>query len=375
MTRTTSQQPDIPLVDLKAQYKIIKPEIDRAVAEVLESQHFVLGPAVERFEREFAEYLGVKHCVALQSGTTAVWLGLLALGIKPGDEVITTPLTFFATVEGILLCGAVPVFADVDPRTLNLDPARAEAVVTPRTRAIVPVHLYGQPAEMDAFRDIAKRRNLALLEDAAQSAGSLYRGKKAGSLSCASSLSFYPGKNLGAYGDAGGVATDDEKVCRQLRRLRDHGSDKKNHHEILGVNARMEALQGAILSVKLKHLDAWNAARREKAAAYREALAGIAGIACIEELPHCRSNCHLFVIRHARRDALLAHLRADGISADIHYPLAGHLQKALGERAMAPGSLPIAEKAVLEIVSLPLYAELTREQAERIVASVLRFCR
>ena len=374
MSQTASRADTIPLVDLKAQYLSIKPDIDRAVAEVIESQYFVLGPVVKRFEEEYAAYNGVSHCVALESGTAAVWLMLLALGIKPGDEVITTPITFFATVEGILLCGATPVFADVDDRTLNLDPKNVAAAVTPHTKAILPVHLYGHPADMDALRKIADERRLFLLEDAAQSAGSFYRDKKAGSLGHAAAVSFYPGKNLGAYGDAGAVLTDDAALAETLRMLRAHGGRKKNYHELLGANARMDAVQGAVLSVKLKRLDRWNQARRAHAEAYRKALAGTPGLSFVEERPECRSNCHLFVVRHARRDDLLAALREGGIQADIHYPVACHLQPACAGARRPPGSFPVAERAVGEIVSLPMYAELSTGQRERVVAAVRRFC-
>lgn len=361
----------LPLVDLKAQYASIKPEIDQALADVLESQFFVLGPAVERFENEFASYLGAAHCVALQSGTAALWLGLWAAGIKPGDEVITTPLTFFATAEAILLCGAKPVFVDVDEKTLNINPALVEAAVTPRTRAIVPVHLYGQPADMDALNAIARKKNLIVLEDAAQAAGSLYKSRKAGTLAPVAAFSFYPGKNLGAYGDAGAVVTSDGGIARRLRLLRNHGMPVKNKHDLLGVNARLEAFQGAVLSVKLKKLDSWNAARRRHAEVYRELLGGVPGLSIVEERPDCRSNYHLFVVRHPRRDALLEHLRSRGIQADIHYPVAGHLQPACGEAVMKPGSLPVAERAVGEILSLPMFPELTHAQIGR-VASALR---
>jgi dTDP-4-amino-4,6-dideoxygalactose transaminase len=364
----------IPLVDLKAQYKTLKPEIERAFAEILEEQFFILGPRVERFEREFAAYMGVKHCVALQSGTAAVWLMLLAAGIKPGDEVITTPLTFFATVEGIMLCGAVPVFVDVDPKTLNIDPAKVEAAITPKTRALLPVNLYGQPVDLAALAAIAKKRGLMLFEDAAQSAGSQYKGSKSAGLSLAAATSFYPGKNLGAYGDAGAVYTDDAALADQLRLLRNHGSQVKNRHPILGLNARLESFQGAVLSVKLPRLDGWNASRRVHAAKYREALAGTPGLSFVDELPDCRSNYHLFVVRHAQRDELLTSLRAEGIEADIHYPIPAHLQPACGAARRPEGSFPVAEKAMKEIVSLPMFPELSAAQVERVVAAVRAFC-
>jgi len=374
MSDTARAAERIPLVDLKAQYREIRADVEKGIAGVLESQRFVLGPVVEGFEREFAEYLGVRHCLGVQSGTSALWLALWACGVKPGDEVVTTPCTFFATVESILLCGAKPVFADVDPKTHNLDPEKAEAAVTPRTKAILPVHLYGQAADMDAFQDIARRRGLSLIEDAAQAAGTVYRGRRAGSFSRIAAFSFYPGKNLGAYGDAGAVVTDDDGLAQTLRQLRDHGSLKKNYHDILGTNCRMEALQGAVLSAKLKRLDKWNAARHRHAEAYRASLAGAQGLSIVEERPEGRSNYHLFVVRHARRDELLQHLRDRGIEADIHYPIGCHLQPALGAARMAEGSLPAAEKAVREIVSLPMFPEMTDEQRGRITAAVLEFC-
>ncbi|MBI5630301.1 MAG: DegT/DnrJ/EryC1/StrS family aminotransferase [Elusimicrobia bacterium] len=365
----------IPLVDLKAQDQSIRAEIGQALAPVLASQHFVLGPAVESFEREFAAYLGVKYCVGVSSGTSALWLLLKACGVGPGDEVVTTPLTFFATVEAILLCGAKPVFADVEPRTLNLDPVQVEKVLTSKTKVILPVHLYGQPADMANFRDLSRRRGLILLEDAAQAAGSLYKGRKAGSLARAAAFSFYPGKNLGAYGDAGAVATDDEALARALRALRNHGSEKKNYHDALAGNERMADVQAAVLSAKLAHLDLWNAARRRHAQTYRQALAGLAGLSFVEEEQDRISNCHLFVVRHARRDALLAKLQALGIQADVHYPRPAHLQPALGPWLGREGDFPEAEKAASEILSLPLYPELEAPQLSRVAEAARVFCR
>jgi dTDP-4-amino-4,6-dideoxygalactose transaminase len=363
----------IPLVDLKAQYRAIRPDIERAIAATIESQYFILGPQVESFERDFASYIGVRHAVAVNSGTTALWLALWARGIGPGDEVVTTPSTFFATAEAVLLRGAKPVFADVDPATLLLDAEKAEAAITPKTKALLPVHLYGQAADMDAFRTIARRRGLFLIEDAAQAAGTLYKGKKAGSLGDAAAFSFYPGKNLGAYGDAGAVLTDDDALAEKLRRLRNHGSEKKNHHEFLGTNARIEAFQGGILSAKLRRLDDWNAARRRHAETYRRALAGIQGLSFVEEKTEGRSNGHLFVLRHPRRDALLAHLRGQGIEADIHYPVPCHLQPACGIARRPAGSFPVAEKAASEILSIPLFPELSQAQIERVASAVRSF--
>ena len=364
---------DVPLVDLKAQYAALKPEMDRAILAAVEGGQFILGPEVEKFEKDFAAYLGAKHFVSCQSGTSAITLMLQAAGVGPGDEVVTSPLTYFASSEGILQAGAVPVYADVDARTLNVDPAQVEKAITPRTKALLPVHLYGQPADMDALAAIAKKKGLLLFEDAAQAAGSLHNGRKAGTLGKAGSFSFYPGKNLGAYGDAGGVATDDGAIAAALRRLRNHGCDVKNVHLVPAGNERLETIQGAVLGVKLPHLDAWNAARRRHAEAYRKALSGTPGLGFVDVRPGMTSNRHLFVVRHARRDALLKHLRGLGIMADVHYPLASHLQPALGARRGREGQFPVAEKACAEVLSLPLYPELTPALIARVAAAVRDF--
>lgn len=363
----------IPLVDLQAQYRDLKSEVDRAVLSAIESGQFILGPEIAAFEADFAAYLGAKHFVACQSGTSAITLMLQASGVGPGDEVITTPLSFFASSEGIMQAGAVPVYADVDAGTLNLDPREVEKAITPKTKALLPVHLYGQPADMGALASIAKKKGLQLFEDAAQAAGSLYGGRKAGALGKAGSFSFYPGKNLGAYGDAGGVATDDAEIASTLRRLRNHGCEVKNIHLLPAGNERLETIQGAVLGVKLPYLDRWNAARRRHAESYRKALAGTSGLRFIDDLPGVTSNRHLFVVRHERRDALLAHLRGLGVMADVHYPLASHLQPALGARRGREGQFPAAEKACAEVLSLPLFPELTPAQIDRVAAAVRSF--
>jgi len=369
-TKAPRAQETIPLVDLKAQYRALKPEMDRAILAVVADGRFILGPAVEDFERSFAAYLGVKHFVCCQSGTSAITLMLQAAGVGSGDEVLTTPLTYFATTEGILQAGASPVYADVDPRTLNLDPAAVERALTPKTKAILAVHLYGQPADMDALSDVSRRKGLLLLEDAAQAAGSCHKSRMAGALGKAASFSFYPGKNLGAYGDAGGVATNDAEIALGVRRRRDHGCDVKNRHLVAAGNERLETIQGAVLGVKLPHLDSWNVARRLHAEAYRRALEGTAGLGFVEERTGMISNVHLFVVRHARRDALLEGLRARGIMADVHYPLPSHLQPALGPRRGREGQFPIAERAGAEVLSLPLYPELTAAQVSRVASAV-----
>ncbi len=363
----------IPLVDLRAQYLALKSEMDRAILGAVAGGQFILGPEVEKFEADFAAYLGVRRFVACQSGTSAITLMLQAAGIVPGDEIVTTPLTYFATTEGILQAGAVPIYADVNARTLNIDPAQIERVMTPKTKAILAVHLYGQPADMDALSAIAARQKIHLFEDAAQAAGSLHRGRKAGSFGAAASFSFYPGKNLGAYGDAGGVSTNDEDIGATVKRLRNHGCDVKNHHLIAAGNERLETIQGAVLGVKLPHLDRWNAARRRHATAYREGLMGIADLGFVDEAAGMTSNYHLFVVRHSRRDALLAHLRDQAVMADVHYPVPGHLQPALGARRGSPGQFPIAEKECAQVLSLPMYPELTPALIDRVVAAVRAF--
>jgi dTDP-4-amino-4,6-dideoxygalactose transaminase len=363
----------VPLVDLQAQYRALKPEMERAILAAVAGGQFILGREVEEFERAFAAYLGVEHFVACQSGTSAITLMLQAAGLGPGDEVVTTPLTYFASTEGILQAGAAAVYADADPRTLNLSPAAVEAALTPKTKAILAVHLYGQPADMDALAALAKKRGLLLFEDAAQAAGSVLGARKAGALGKAASFSFYPGKNLGAYGDAGGVATDDAAVALAVRRLRNHGCDVKNEHLLAAGNERLDTIQGAVLGVKLPRLDAWNAARRRHAAEYRRALAGIPDLSFVDEAPGRTSNYHLFVVRHPRRDALLKHLREQGIMADIHYPIPSHLQAALGDRRGRPGQFPVTEKACAEILSLPMYPELTTALIERVAAAVRSF--
>lgn len=364
----------VPLVDLQAQYRALKPEMDRAILAAVEGGQFILGPAVEAFEKDFAAYVGVRHFVCCQSGTSAITLMLQAAGIGPGDEVVTTPLTYFATTEGILQAGARPVYADVDAGTLNLDPAQAEKALTSKTKAILAVHLYGQPADMEALAVLARKNGLLLFEDAAQAAGSLYKGKKAGALGKAASFSFYPGKNLGAYGDAGGVATDDDAAALALRRLRNHGCDVKNVHLLPAGNERLETIQGAVLGVKLPHLDRWNAARRRHSDAYREALGGIKGLRFVDDLPGAVSNRHLFVVRHPQRDALLRFLRERAILADVHYPLASHLQAARGSERGRQGQFPIAERACAEVLSLPLYPELTPALIARVAAAARDFC-
>ncbi|HEX5706298.1 MAG TPA: DegT/DnrJ/EryC1/StrS family aminotransferase [Pyrinomonadaceae bacterium] len=363
----------IPFVDLKAQYRSIKEEVGEAVARVLESAQFVLGPEVEAFEEEFAAYCGARHCVALNSGTSALHLALLAAGVRPGDEVITTSHTFVATVAAIIYAGATPVYVDIDPRTCLIDPERIERAVTERTRAVLPVHLYGQCADMDAIGDVARRHNLFVIEDAAQAHGASYKGRRAGSLAPLACFSFYPGKNLGAYGEGGAVTTDDAEHARLMRELRDHGQSRKYTHERVGYNYRLEGLQGAVLRVKLRHLDRWNEARRAHADEYRRLLDG-AGVRLLGRPTYeSESVHHIFPVFTPRRDALAEHLRAEGVATGIHYPVPVHLQKGFAGAGRADDELAETLRAARETLSLPMYAELPRGAAERVAEAVRSF--
>ncbi len=360
----------IPLVDLKAQYRSIQDEIDAAIRRVVESTAFILGPEVSAFEEAFASYCEANYAVGVDSGTAALFLALKACGIGPGDEVITTPFTFMATAESISQAGARPVFVDIDPATYNLNPERIEAAITPRTRAIIPVHLYGQPAEMDEIRAIARAHRLWVIEDAAQAHGARYKGRRVGSLGDIACFSFYPSKNLGAYGDAGAVVTNDADLAARVRSLRDHGRSSKYLHGELGWGLRLDALQAAILKAKLPHLDAWNAARRERARRYAELLADTA-VVIPTALPHVEHVYHCYVVRTPRRDEVVKALQARGIGVGIHYPIPLHLQPAYKDLGYASGAFPISEQCSQEVLSLPMYPELT-EQQQREVATAVR---
>ncbi|MCL4490165.1 MAG: DegT/DnrJ/EryC1/StrS family aminotransferase [Chloroflexi bacterium] len=362
----------IPLVDLKAQYRTIQPEIDAAMQRVVGNTSFILGKEVAEFEKNFAAFCGASHCVGTDSGTAALHLALLICGIQPGDEVITTTHTFIATAEVISLVGARPVFVDIDPTTYNLDPNLLERAITPRTRAIIPVHLYGQPAEMDPILDIARRHNLRVIEDAAQAHGAEYRGRRTGTMGDVACFSFYPGKNLGAYGDAGALVTNDEKLAEHARMLRDHGRRDKYKHQIVGYGYRLDALQAAILGAKLPHLDAWNARRREIADCYTELLTNTDLVPPYVP-PHVRPVFHLYVVRAKNRDGLQAHLKAQGIEAGIHYPIPLHLQPVYESLGYKLGDFPQTEKAANEILSLPMYPELTEPQIYQIVGAIKEF--
>ncbi|HKP71742.1 MAG TPA: DegT/DnrJ/EryC1/StrS family aminotransferase [Pyrinomonadaceae bacterium] len=369
----------IPFVDLQAQYRSIKAEVDEAIARVVESAAFVLGREVEAFEAAFADYVGARFCVGVNSGTAAIQLAATACGVGAGDEVIVPANTFFATAEAVSTAGATPVFVDADPVSYNIDPAKIEAAITERTRAIMPVHLYGQAADLDAVFEIAARHNLVVIEDAAQAHGSLYKGRRVGALGRAGCFSFYPGKNLGAYGEGGAVVTDDAEVARRVRLLRDHGSEQKYRHEIVGYNFRLEGIQGAVLNVKLKHLDRWNDLRRAHAARYRELLESVAGagdapaLTLPREMPYARHIYHLFVVQTDARDALQQHLGAAGVQTGIHYPIPVHLQPAYSSHGHRAGDFPEAERQAARVLSLPMFPELTGGQIERVAEAVQQF--
>ena len=359
----------IPLVDLRAQYLSIKSEIDAAMARVMETGQFVLGDEVEAFEREFADYCGAADGIALNSGTSALHLALLAAGVRPGDDVITVPFTFVATVAAIGYIGARAVFVDVDPATFTMDVTQLEAAITPRTRAVVPVHLYGQSADMGPILAIARRHNLVVIEDACQAHGAAYNGQPIGSLADAACFSFYPGKNLGAYGEGGMVVTSRPDIAREVRMLRDWGQDRKYHHVLKGFNFRMDGLQGAVLRVKLRHLETWTRARRAHAREYDRLLAD-SGLQTPVEAPYARHVYHVYAVRTGERANLQRTLQANGIGSGIHYPVPVHLQPAYADLGYGPGDFPQAERAANEVLSLPMYPELSHTTIEMVAAAI-----
>lgn len=364
-------RPPIPLVDLKAQHAEIAGEISAGFERVIGETAFILGPAVREFEEAFARYCGAAHCVGVANGTDAIELTVRALGIGPGDEVLVPANTFIASALGVVRAGARPVLVDCDAFQL-LDPGRIEAAITPRTRAILPVHLFGQIANMEAILEVAAGHGIPVIEDAAQSQGARRHGRPSGSFGVAAATSFYPGKNIGAYGDAGAVVTSSDEIAGHLRKLRNWGSEKKYHHPEIGFNSRLDTLQAVVLSAKLKRLDAWNEARRRAAARYDELLAGIDGVELPRTLPGNEHVWHLYVLRVPDRDEVLARLNAEGIGAGIHYPVPLHLHGAMAYLGYREGDFPEAERAVREILSLPMYPHLTAEQQERVAEGVRR---
>jgi dTDP-4-amino-4,6-dideoxygalactose transaminase len=361
----------IPLVDLKAQYQSIKHEVDPAIMNVVESCGFVMGKDMYAFEEEFARYCGTKHGIAVSNGTDALHLALVACGVGPGDEVITVPNTFIATTEAITRAGGTIKFVDIDIRTFNMDPRLLEKAISPKTKALLPVHLYGQLCDMDPIMEIANKHSLIVVEDAAQSHGATYKGKKAGAWGRAACFSFYPGKNLGAYGDAGMVVTNDDAVADHLRLLRDHGQDraKKYISHIEGYCFRMDTIQAAVLRVKLRHLDDWNAGRRRNAALYAEHFRGSPVITPLV-LPGSEHVYHIYGARMPKRDAVMAGLKARNIDARIHYPIPVYLQPAYKRLGLKQGDFPATDQAVAEVLSLPIYAEMTAAQVEEVASAV-----
>ncbi|MDX9992319.1 MAG: DegT/DnrJ/EryC1/StrS family aminotransferase [Anaerolineales bacterium] len=362
----------IPLVDLKAQYQSIKAEIDAAIERVIRDTAFIMGPDVFAFEADFARFCGAKYCIAVASGTSALQLALLACDVGTGDEVITVAHTFTATAESIVQCQATPVFIDIDPSTYLMDPMKIEAAITPKTKAIVPVHLYGRPARMDLINAVAQKHGLMVVEDAAQAHGAQFKGQTVGVLGDAASFSFYPGKNLGAYGDAGAVTTDNEKIAQKIRMLRDHGRfESKYEHQIAGFGERMDTIQAAILKAKLPHLSDWTTLRRKCAKNYFNLLRDLP-IQLPEDDQNTYSVYHLFVIRlMEHRDKILSFLQSQGVGAGIHYPIPLHLQPAYQMLGYKLGDLPNTEKAAAEVLSLPIYPELEEANQEYIYRALL----
>jgi dTDP-4-amino-4,6-dideoxygalactose transaminase len=365
----------IPFLDLQAQYHSIKPEIDAAVLGVLESSQFVLGQEVDAFEKEFGDYCQAKHAIGVNSGTSALHLALLAAGIGHGDEVITVTFTFVATAAAIIYAGARPVFVDIEPRSFTIDVNQIERVITPRTRAILPVHLYGQPADMDPILHIARRHRLVVIEDAAQAHGAEYKGRRVGGIGDIGCFSFYPGKNLGAYGEGGAVTTNNDQYAKMVRTLRDWGQTRKYHHDLKGFNYRMEGMQGAVLRVKLRHLEAWTEARRAHAATYNQMLTN-GMIQTPEAMSYARHVYHVYAIRTPRRELLQQKFNARGIQTGIHYPIPVHLQPAYADLGSGVGSLPEAEAAAQQVLSLPMFPELTHEEQDVVSSAVVStWCR
>ena len=360
---------NIPFVDLKTQYQSLKPELDAAVLAVMQRGDFVLGGAVTEFERVFADYCGAKYAVGVDSGYSALELIVRAYGIGPGDEVITAANTFIATTLAISNTGATPVLVDIDPETYNIDPAKIAAAITPRTKAIMPVHLYGQPVDMDPILAIARKHGLRVFEDAAQGAGARYKGRMVGSLGDAAGFSFYPGKNLGAYGDGGAVVTDDAEIAEKIRLLRNIGQKVKYYHEVKGFNHRLDTMQAAVLLVKLPHLDGWNAERRRAAATYADLLADLP-LTTPATAAYAEHIFHLYIVRVANREALMDYLKERGIATGLHYPIPIHLQPAYSELGYKAGDFPITEAYAETILSLPIFPELDDHKVATVVDAI-----
>jgi len=368
----TKMSEPIPYLDLKAQIKPLRAEIDAVIARTIDNCSFCLGPDTAQFEKDFAKFCGAEHAVGFNSGTSALHVALLLLGVGPGDEVITTPFTFVATSWAISYVGAKPVYVDIDDATFNLDPKLIEKAITPRTKAVLPVHLYGQPFDVDAILEICRKHQLPLVEDACQSHGAKYKGKTIGTFGDISCYSFYPGKNLGACGEGGALVTNNAAFAKRAKSLREHGSSVRYYHDEVGFNYRMEGIQGAVLGVKLKHLEKWTRERQRVAKRYAELLADTP-LQLPREAGFAESVWHLYVVRHPRRDELKAHLDANGVGCALHYPLPLHLQKCYASLGYKAGDFPFAEKAGRECLSLPIYPELTDAQIQRVAQVVKDF--
>lgn len=360
----------VPFLDLLSHHRPHREEFLASIAEVIDTGAFAGGRFVDQFEKEFADYCDAKFAIGVANGTDALWLALLALGVGPGDEVITVPATFIATAEAITYCGATPVFVDVDEQTYNMDPQLLEAAITPRTKAIIPVHLFGQMADMDPILEVANAHGIPVVEDSAQGHGARNKGRRAGSLGAAGCFSFYPGKNLGAFGEGGAVVTDDEELATRIRMFRDHGQEKKYHHKVVGWNCRLDGIQGAVLSIKLRHLDANNQLRRDRAAQYDAALESVEGVIT----PHCSPDSehvyHIYAVRVANRDDVLEEMGKLGVACAIHYPVPVHLQAAYADLPYKKGDFPVSERCASEFLSLPMFPELTPEQVEKVAATL-----
>src|SRR5580698_9805337 len=362
----------IQYLDLKAQLRPLRAEIDAAIARTIDNCSFCLGPDVAQFEKDFAKYCGAEHCIGFNSGTSALHVALMLLNVGQGDEVVTTPFTFVATSWAISYVGAKPVYVEIDDATFNLDPHKLEKAITTRTKAVMPVHLYGQPFDIDPIHEICRKHKLPLVEDAAQAVGAKYKGRIIGTFGEMSCFSFYPGKNLGACGEGGALVTNNAEYAKRAKSLREHGSTVRYYHDEVGFNYRMEGIQGAVLGIKLKHLDKCTRERQRVAKRYQELLAGTP-LQLPFEPAYAESVWHLYVVRHPRRDELKAHLEANGVGCALHYPLPLHLQKCYANLGYKPGDFPVTEKAASECLSLPIYPELTEAQIQRVVDVVKEF--
>jgi len=362
----------IPYLDLPAQIRPLRTAIDAAIARNLDACSFCLGPDVVQFEQDFAKFCGAEHCIAFNSGTSALHIALLLLRVGPGDEVITTPYTFIATSWAISYLNAKPVYVDIDDATFNLDPKLIEKAITPRTKAILPVHLYGHPADLDPILTVAKKHHLAVVEDSAQAHGAKYQGKTVGTFGASACFSFYPGKNLGAAGEGGALVTNNAEFAKRARALREHGSSVRYYHDEVGFNYRMEGIQGAVLGVKLPHLNTWTAGRQRVAQRYAELLSDTP-LQLPTQASWAESVWHLYVVRHPKRDGLKQHLEANGVGCALHYPLPLHLQKCYANLGYQAGAFPVSEKAARECLSLPIYPELTDAHLQRVAAVIKEF--